>query len=104
MWRTKDEWERIVAQYRTSDLSYRQFSAKKEISKQSLRSWARKLDARSSLSAKAAEGFIEIAAVPNKIKSLDGNNRGGTADGLVIRLGNGRHIEVKPETDRVLLA
>lgn len=103
MRRTKDECERIVAQYRTSGLSCRQFSVKNGISEQSLRNWVRKLDGRNTtLHNRTSEGFVEIAAKPNKIKSLDGNGRNGT-DGLVIRLGDGLRIEVLPETDRDLL-
>ncbi len=103
MRRTKDEWERIVARYRASDLSYRRFSAKEGISEQSLRNWIRKLEGLDPLDDSSSEGFVEIAAEPNKTRSLDGNEQRGT-EGPVIRLGNNLSIEVQPETDRALLA
>jgi hypothetical protein len=103
MRRTKAEWARIVAQYRTSELSCRQFSDKEGISEQSLRNWARKLDGQNIIPERTSEGFVEITGDLNQRKTLDGNGRTGT-DGLVIRLGDGLRIEVQRETDRDLLA
>jgi hypothetical protein len=50
-----------------------------------------------------SEGFVEIAAKPHQRRSRGGNCRKGT-DGLVIKLSDGLRIEVRPETDRDLLA
>jgi transposase-like protein len=104
MRRTRDEWAEIVERYRKSDLSLSQFSVRNGISEQSLRNWVRKLDGgNAGHDNRTSEGFVEIAVKPNQANSLDGNGRRGT-DGLVIKLSDGLRIEVRPETDRDLLA
>jgi hypothetical protein len=103
MRRTKDEWAGIVARYRTSDLTYRQFSAKNVISEQSLRNWVRKIDGGNAANGnRTSNEFVEIGVKPDQRRALDGNVHKGT-DGLSIRLRDGLRIEVQPETDRDLL-
>jgi hypothetical protein len=101
MRRTRDEWERIVARYRKSGLSCHRFSAEEGISEWSLRDWARRIEGQEPSRERATEGFIEVGE-PTRPRSPDGSDRRGTR-GLVIRLGNGVGIEVRPDTDRDLL-
>ena len=104
MRKTQGEWARIVARYRTSGLSARRFSADEGVDEQSLRNWTRKLDGQRAIQIRRTTGFVEIggASRPNPLTDEGFSPAGG--DGLVIRLGNGVGLEVRPETDRELLA
>ena len=104
MRRTQGEWARIVARYRASELSVRRFTADEGVSEQSLRNWTLKLDGPRALQRRSGTGFVEIEESARQ--GLPNGERGAIAagDGLVIKLESGVCLEVRPRTDRELLA
>ena len=107
MRRTEGEWARVVARYRASGQSVRRFSSDEGVGEQSLRNWVRKLElAKAVIHRHRGSGFVEIARTTGLVpaKRMGAGAEPAAGLGLVIRLGNGVSIEVRPGTDRELLA
>jgi len=107
MRRTRDEWKRIVGNFRNSGLTIRKFSRAEHIVEQSLRNWIKRLKKEDATTPEKAYGFVEVqtADAAWRLDTADVFlDKVGTQHSLTIRFRDDIAIDVHPDTNMDTLA